>query len=145
MVGGVAAVLMARAVTVHRIAEAIAYVESRGRYDAVGPIVPRTGDRAYGRYQVMGANVRAWSLDIIGRTVEPAEFLASPALQDTIARTKFAELFARYGSVQDVASVWFSGRPLARAGNDADVTGTTVPVYVQKVMQAFTNPPAVNV
>lgn len=123
-------------VTVHRIAEAIAHVESRGNYAAVGPAT-RTGDRAYGRYQVMGANVVAWSQDILGRVVTVQEFLATPQIQDTIARAKFAEYFARYKTVSDVASVWFSGRPLARAGQSADVTGTTVPDYVQRVLDAY--------
>lgn len=49
-----------------RYAKAIAHVESRGKYDLLGPLV-RGGDRAYGKYQVMGANVPAWTREAIGR------------------------------------------------------------------------------
>ena len=45
--------------------------------------------------------------------------------------------FNKHGTVEDVASVWFSGRPLARAGNRKDILGTTVPQYVKNVVSIY--------
>lgn len=122
--------------TIYAIAEAIGYVESRGNYKALGPHTAN-GDRAYGKYQVMGNNIPAWSLEVLGRALTPAEWLADGTAQDQVARAKIAQFFGQYGNASDVASVWFSGRPLARAGNSHDVTGTTVPGYVQQVLDAM--------
>ncbi len=116
---------------------AISSIESgspEGRYDLLGPVT-RTGDRAHGRYQVMGANIGPWTQEALGRAYTPQEFLADTKAQDAVFDTKFGQSVAKYGNPQDAASVWFSGRPIARAGNAADVLGTTVPVYVSK----FTN------
>ena len=131
--GGV--LLMARG-TIHRIAEAIGMVESGGRYDAIGPATAR-GNRAYGKYQVMDFNIPTWTSQIIGRSLTPQEWLADHNAQDTVVRAKLSEYYALYKSVEDVASMWFSGRPLAQAGSSADVTGTTVPAYVQRVLDAM--------
>lgn len=131
-----ALLLLSRRGTVTAITEAIGAVESSGRYDAVGPAT-RGGHRAYGKYQVMDFNIGPWSLAVLGRQLTPAAFLAAPAAQDAIARAKVAEYFAAFPTVEDVASLWFAGVPLARAGAAADVTGTTVPEYVQRVREHF--------
>lgn len=113
------------------IANAIAQVESGGKYTAVGPVT-ENGDRAYGKYQIMDFNIPAWSQEALGRSVTVQEFLNSPQIQDAVANYKIGQLYARYGNPDDVASVWFSGRPLS--GNTSkDVTGTSVPTYVQNV------------
>jgi hypothetical protein len=54
-----------------------------------------------------------------------------------VFETQFGKSVAKYGNPADAASVWFSGRPLAKAGNASDVLGTTVPQYVQKFMAAY--------
>lgn len=127
---------MIRTSTVYRIAEAIGFVESRGNYQAVGPAT-KSGARAYGKYQVMDFNIPVWSEAILGRALTVQEWLADPSSQDAVARAKIAEYYGRYRNVADVASVWFSGRPLARASGSSDVTGTTVPEYVQRVLDAL--------
>jgi hypothetical protein len=111
-------------------------IESGGRYNAVGPVTNR-GDRAYGKYQVMGANIPSWTKEALGRSMTPAEFLDSPEAQERVFETQFGKSVAKYGNPADAASVWFSGRPLAKAGNASDVLGTTVPQYVQKFMAAY--------
>jgi hypothetical protein len=119
-------------------------IESGGRYNAVGPVTNR-GDRAYGKYQVMGANIPSWTKEALGSSMTPSEFLASPEAQEKVFETQFGKSVAKYGNPADAASVWFSGRPLAKAGNASDVLGTTVPQYVQKFMAAYeggTNTPA---
>lgn len=128
--------------------EAIGWAESRGRYDAVGPRVASgmyAGQRALGRYQVMPGNLPEWSRAALGREVTPDEFLASPELQDQIARHRLGTIYGRYGNVEDVASVWHSGRPLERATADGATDGlTSTQDYVQLVTQSLASqqPPA---
>lgn len=115
---------------------AIASIESGGNYGIVGPRT-KTGDRAYGKYQVMGANIPSWTQEALGRRMTPEEFRASPAAQDAVFDFKFGQAIAKYGSPQDAAAVWFSGRPMSQAGGASDVLGTTVPGYVAKFNAAL--------
>lgn len=123
-----------------RAKQAIAGIESGGKYDALGPIT-RGGDRAYGKYQVMGSNIPAWTKEALGRSMTPDEFLNSPEAQEKVFETQFGKSVAKYGNPADAASVWFSGRPLSKAGNASDVLGTTVPQYAQKFMAAYEGGP----
>jgi hypothetical protein len=109
--------------------QAIADLESGGAYDKLGPLT-RSGDRAYGKYQVMGNNIGPWTREVLGRELTPQDFLKDQAAQDAVFNHKFGASVEKYGNPQDAASVWFSGRPLAQAGNASDVLGTTVPKYV---------------
>lgn len=116
-------------------ASAIAAVESGGNYGAIGP---ETGKgRAYGKYQVMDFNVGPWTEKHLGRRMTPEEFLKDPAAQDAVFNAEFGSYVQKYGNPQDAASVWFSGRPMAQAGNASDGY-TTVPEYVQKFTQNLT-------
>ena len=63
--------------------DAITGIESGGKYDAIGPTT-KTGDRAYGRYQVMGANVPQWTQEALGQSMTPQQFLADQAAQDKV-------------------------------------------------------------
>lgn len=113
---------------------AIANIESRGYkdpYSALGPVT-QSGDRAYGKYQVMGKNIPEWSERHLGQRMNPQEFLQNREAQEAIARGQFSGYLNKYGTPEDAASAWFSGRPMARAGNSADVLGTTVPEYINK-------------
>lgn len=110
---------------------AIAAQESGGAYDKLGPLTKK-GDRAYGKYQVMGNNIPDWTQSVLGQAMTPQEFLNSPEAQDAVFRSKFGASVGKYGNPQDAASVWFSGRPVAAAGNASDVLGTTVPSYVAR-------------
>lgn len=121
---------------------AISGIESGGRYDALGPVTDK-GDRAYGKYQVMGANIPSWTKQALGVSMTPAEFLANPQAQEKVFEDQFARNTAKYGSPQDAASVWFSGKPLAKAGQRADILGTTVPAYVNKFNALYGKQPTV--
>lgn len=115
---------------------AIANVESGGgNYAALGPVT-RNGDRAYGAYQVMGANIGPWTEKHLGRRLTPQEFLASKEAQDAVFNGEFGSYLQKYGNVNDAASMWFSGRPMAQAGNRSDGYNT-VPQYVEKVNRAL--------
>jgi len=124
-----------------RARDAIAGPESGGRYDAVGPVT-KNGDRAYGKYQMMGNNIPQWTKEALGVSMTPQEFMKNKEAQDAVFDYKFGQAVAKYGNVQDAASVWFSGRPMSQAGNASDVLGTTVPQYVRNFMTGYQNGPA---
>tara|TARA_R100000664_G_scaffold1217_5_gene3225 strand:- start:2991 stop:5642 length:2652 start_codon:yes stop_codon:yes gene_type:complete len=109
------------------ILQGIAKVESGGYvdpYKAEGAILTSgqyKGDRAYGKYQVMGANINPWLREVGLLTgdqeITPEMFMNDPGLQEALVRNKFAE-YVRHGiendkSPEDIiksaASVWFSG------------------------------------
>jgi hypothetical protein len=119
-------------------ADAIAAVESGGNYQAMGPIIPSgqyAGDQAMGKYQIMSFNIPSWSKEALGYEVSPQEFLSNPQLQDQIFAYKFGQHAKKYGTLEDAASAWFSGQPLASAGGRQDVLGTSVPEYVRKFQE----------
>lgn len=89
-------------------------MESGGRYDIKGPTHARMGT-PLGKYQIMSANLPSWSMEALGRVVTPDEFLTSPDLQEKIAGHRMGKILDQYGNLRDAASVWHSGRPLARA------------------------------
>lgn len=120
--------------TVPRLAYAVGQLESGGKYDTLGPMTK--GDRAYGKYQVMGNNVPSWSQEILGQRLTPQEFLANPQYQDQIAQAKLGQYYDKYGNINDAASMWFSGRP-ASGNSGRDVLGTSVPQYIRTINRHF--------
>lgn len=114
---------------------AIASIESGGNYGAMGPKT-KTGDRAYGKYQIMGANIPQWTQAALGQAMTPQQFLASKEAQDATFNHRFGGYVDKYGPA-DAASMWFSGRPLAKAGNASDALGMTTPRYVKRFMAAL--------
>ena len=125
---------------VERIRNALSAIESSGRYNAVGRDVVRPGretDRAYGRYQVMGENVGPWTEAAFGQRMTPDEFLGSSKAQDAVVRNRIQQGLDRYGNAQDVASVWFSGRPVNRAGESRDANNVSVPEYLRRFQAAY--------
>ncbi|MGO8057548.1 phage tail length tape measure family protein [Rhizobium johnstonii] len=117
--------------------QAIKDIESSGgNYDALGPLTAK-GDRAYGAYQVMGGNIPSWTKEALGRRLTPNEFLADHSAQDSVFDRFFGKSLNKYGNPQDAASVWFTGRPQGRAGNAADILGTTSTKYVEKFNAAL--------
>ena len=121
---------------VKAVLDAIAAVESRGSgdYAAIGPVVKKgmySGQRAYGRYQVMEGNIGPWTRAALGKTLTKEEFLSSEAAQDQVAAKQLQASKDKFGTWEDAASVWFSGRPVKSAGNASDGY-TTVPQYISK-------------
>lgn len=84
---------------------AIAAQESGGNYGAVN-----SSSGALGKYQIMPANVPAWSKEVLGQSVSPSYFLHHPKIQEEIARAKLRNYFKKYGAT-GAASAWFSGQP----------------------------------
>jgi hypothetical protein len=121
-------------------ANAISRIESGGRYDLLGPVT-RTGDRAYGRYQVMGANIPTWTEAAgLGR-MTPQQFLASPQAQDAVFRHRFGQYVDRYGPT-GAAGAWFAGERGMRNPNAQDQLGTTVAEYMRRFTEGVGGAPA---
>jgi hypothetical protein len=125
-----------------RYLSAIARNESGGQkdpYAALGPVTKK-GDRAYGKYQVMGANIPSWTEEALGQKMTPEEYLANKDAQEKVARHYFGKALDKYGNPEDAASVWFTGKPRAEAGNVADDLGTTNSQYIRKFNEALGRP-----
>jgi uncharacterized protein (TIGR02594 family) len=119
---------------------AIASIESQGSgdYAALGRITNRQGDRAYGRYQVMGSNIPAWTKQVLGTEMTPDQFLADPAAQDKVFDAIYGGYVNKYGE-RGAASMWFTGRP-----DEPDVTDINKKLtgkgYADKYLAALGKP-----
>lgn len=117
---------------------AISGIESSGRYNLLGPIT-RDGDRAYGKYQVMGKNVGPWTREVLGREMSPEEFASDPAAQDAVFNAKFGNYVSKYGP-EGAARAWFAGEGGMNDPNRKDVLGTSVAQYARKFNTAIGAP-----
>jgi hypothetical protein len=134
--GGVAANDNGSALGISAYAAAIKSIESGGNYGALGPLT-RTGDRAYGAYQVMGANVPAWTQGALGRSLSPSQFLADPSAQDAVFNWRFGSYASKYGP-SGAAQAWFGGPgSVGRGAGWSDQLGTTGTEYVNKFNAAL--------
>jgi hypothetical protein len=111
----------------------IARVETGGQKDPYHAIGKATGsgDRAYGKYQVMGANIPSWTKEVLGREMTKKEFLDDPDAQEAVAKSKLGQYLQQYGDAPDAASKWFTGKPLAQGANRKDVNGMTGAKYAE--------------
>ena len=113
----------------------IAGIESGGRYDAMGPVTSK-GDRAYGKYQVMGENIPSWTREATGVEATPDAFLLDKDLQERTVDFRLGKYLDEHGgSVRDAASLWHSGLPYAEAvaKGRKDQLGTTTQSYADRV------------
>jgi hypothetical protein len=116
-------------------ASAISGLESGGDYESVGRVT-KTGDRAYGKYQVMGANVPEWTEATLGKSMTPEEFLKNPEAQEAVFKNKFGEYTQKYGP-QGAAKAWFAGERGMNNPNATDANGMTVDRYGKGFARAF--------
>jgi hypothetical protein len=85
---------------------AIGGQESSGNYTARNK---HTG--AMGKYQIMPANIqgnRGWDYEALGRNISTAQFMASPQIQEQIARYKLKSYYDKYGAA-GAAVAWYAG------------------------------------
>lgn len=118
---------------------AIAGIESaheKNPYTALGPVV-RSGDRAYGKYQVMGANVGPWTREILGQELTPQQFLASPEAQERVFEGKFSQYVQKTGDPSAAASMWFTGRPSAPNAQARNPDGSPLGITGQQYVNQF--------
>ena len=115
---------------------ALADVESRGSgdYSALGQVMKTgmyKGERAYGRYQVMGPNIASWTKKHYGKELTRQEFLQSAEAQDAVVKGELMSSYKKHGNIEDAVSIWFTGKTVKRAGNVSD-GDTTAPEYLAK-------------
>jgi len=120
-----------------RSANAIAGIESGGRYDAVGPPANEKGQRAYGKYQIMDFNVGPWTQEVLGQAMTPQQFLASPQAQDAVFKAKFGQYTQKFGSPEAASRAWFAGEGGMNNPGAKDVLGTSVQGYGDRFAQAY--------
>lgn len=116
---------------INSIKDGIAKVESGGKYTALGPVTKK-GDRAYGKYQIMGNNIPSWTKEALGKSYTPDDFMKDTDAQEKVASYKMGQYYKKYGNAQDVASTWFTGGPLKTGAGKKDILGTTTEDYVRK-------------
>lgn len=88
--------------------QAIKDIESRGgNYGAIGPVT-RSGDQAYGAYQMMGANIPSWTQQSLGVSMTPQQFLNDPSAQDKTFNNIYGGYLDKYG-MSGASSKWFTG------------------------------------
>ncbi len=114
---------------------AIAGIESGGKYDILGPVT-RTGDRAYGKYQVMGNNIPEWSQAALGQPMTKEQFLASPQAQDAVFNHRFGQYTNKYGP-EGAARAWFAGEGGMNDLGRKDQLGTSVGDYGNRFAAAL--------
>lgn len=88
-------------------ANSIARKESGGNYGAVN-----RSSGALGKYQIMPSNIRGsgrgWDYEALGRDVSTSQFLASPEIQEKIARYKLQQYYNKYGPA-GASIAWYAG------------------------------------
>ncbi len=117
---------------------AISGIESGGNYGLLGPTT-KTGDRAYGKYQVMGENVGPWSKEILGVSLTPQQFLQNPQAQDAVFQAKFGQYAQKYGP-EGAARAWFAGERGMNNPSAKDQLGTSVADYARRFNTAMGAP-----
>jgi hypothetical protein len=108
-----------------RFMTAIARVESGGNHRAVNKT-----SGAYGRYQILPDNWRAWARRYLGN----ANAKPTPANQEKVARAKMKSLYRWLGSWRRVSYWWLTGSSRTTAWSRAATR------YVTRVMAYFGGP-----
>lgn len=120
-------------------ADSIGQIESGGNYGILGPVT-KSGDRAYGKYQVMGQNIPQWTKEVLGVSMTPQQFLSNPQAQDQVFAAKFGQYADKYGP-EGAAQAWFGGPGAVGKTDRADLLGTTVGHYGEEFMKNLAAPP----
>lgn len=118
-------------ITFEQLFSAISEQESGGNYKAVGVWVK--GDRAYGKYQVMGANLPSWTKKYYGKSLTPQQFLNNPKAQEAVARGVLQGYYKKYGA-RGAASAWYSGNPNLHNSTKPQPGGPSIKGYVDSVI-----------
>lgn len=114
---------------------AVSGIESGGSYSLLGPMT-KSGDRAYGKYQVMGANVGPWTKEALGKPMTPQEFVADKDAQEAVFKHKFGQYAAKYGP-EGAARAWFAGEGGMNKPGRKDQLGTTVQNYGDRFTKGY--------
>ena len=116
---------------------AIAGIESGGNKNPYALIGAQTstGDRAIGKYQVMGKNVPEWTQAALGAPMTAEQFRANPDAQEAVFKHRFGQYVNKYGE-EGAARAWFGGEKGMRNLAGTDVHGRlTVASYGQDYLK----------
>lgn len=102
-------------ISLEELVKRIAAKESGGNYQALGDW--NSGDRAYGKYQIMGNNIPSWTQQYLGKSLTPQQFLKRENAQDKVAMGKLRYYYKRYGPGGAAAS-WYAGESAAKGWKD---------------------------
>jgi len=105
-----------------RFMNAIARVESGGRYTARNPV-----SGAFGRYQIMPPSWQAWASQFLGSADAPR----TAANQERVARAKMASLYRWLGTWRRVAYWWLTG------SSQTSSWSSSATAYVARVMRHY--------
>lgn len=97
-------------------------------YAALGPMT-KSGDRAYGKYQIMGANIPSWSKEAGLGPMTAEEFLANKEAQEKITQHRFGQYLEKSNAPEEAAAMWFGGPGYKKHMGARDVLGTSIPEY----------------
>lgn len=117
---------------------AISGIESGGSQNPYGLVGPATksGDHAYGKYQVMGVNIPQWTEEATGQPATVDEFLNDPKLQDQVFQHKFGQYAQKYGP-DGAARAWFAGEGNMNNPGAKDQLGTSVADYANRFDKSY--------
>lgn len=125
---------------VERTKYGLAGVESSGwknPYVALGPVM-KNGDRAYGKYQVMGSNIPAWTKAATGTALTPSQFYNNPDAQERTASDQIGKILAENDNdPNQAASVWFTGKRLENVNPKTSDGYTTNEEYQKRFSRGF--------
>jgi len=106
----------------------IAAQESGGNYGAIN-----SSSGALGKYQIMPANVPAWSQEYMGVKWTPQQFLGDPYKQEALAKAVLQGYYDKWGA-RGAASAWYSGNPALNLNYNAQNGGPSIGSYVDQVI-----------
>ena len=97
---------------------------------------------AMGAYQIMPANLggtkSGWDYEALGHDVTPQQFMASPQIQDQIARTKLQQYYNRYGAA-GASVAWYAGEGAANKYAKSGQASTRTEANGYPSVQAYVN------
>lgn len=97
--------------TIDDFVAAIGGQESSGDYNAENG---RT--KAYGKFQILPSNWPSWSSEYASNVlnISTRELPKTPENQEAVAKYKMQQYYNKYGNWEDVASMWYSGKPFSQ-------------------------------
>lgn len=100
-----------------------AFLNAEGQHESGNNYNARNRDSgAMGRFQIMPGNLggkhSGWDYEALGRDITPQQFMASPQLQDAIARYKLQQYYNKYGP-RGAAIAWYAGPGALKYGSNA--------------------------
>lgn len=117
--------------------QAIAGKESGGNYGALN-----RHSGAMGKYQIMPGNIqgrgRGWDYEALGRDISTSQFMASPQIQEKIARYKLQQYYNRYGPA-GAAIAWYAGPGAANRYASSGQVSNSMEANGYPSVQAYVN------